>query len=349
MPMSMTILGIGAVSAMGCGTGALKAGLEGRAAPAMAEYVIDTAGGRVSVKAYTARVEGLERFLPRPALRRVGKFIQMALLSSFLAFEDAGVEIRDRTRVGIVFGSGYGPLQTTFDFLDTFIDFGDKCASPTLFANSVHNSLASQASILLKLQGPCVTLTCFERTTASVMSIANAWLENGAADYVLAGAGDEYCGVRGYATALSAPCKASVIAPFDFDDCTYAPGEGFAAFLLGKGRGGYCAVSVDEPDASAIADRHGAVLLAANGALDTGRFYRKAIAGKERVRAYSPLYGGMPTGDAFDVAIAAISLRDGLFYPDRKDAGAERLGSDDAIGCLKFDAAGMANLFTLSK
>src|SRR3972149_3161853 len=134
---------------------------------------------------------------------RIDRFIQMALLSSFLAIEDSGLILDDRTRIGIIFGSGYGPLQTTFRFLDSLIDFGDKCASPTLFANSVHNSLASHVSILLKVQGPCLTVTCFEQTTFSVMTTAINWLREGTADYVLAGVGDEYCDVRGYATLLS--------------------------------------------------------------------------------------------------------------------------------------------------
>ena len=348
--MSIPVLGIGTVSALGCGIETLKSGLEGKVKPAIEEHKITTADGEASLKVYTAGVSGLDRFVARPALRRMDRFIQMALLSSYLAIEDSGVTLGDRTRIGIIFGSGYGPLQTTFSFLDSLIDFGDKCASPTLFANSVHNSLASHVSILLKVQGPCLTVTCFEQTTFSVMTTAINWLREGTADYVLAGVGDEYCDVRGYATLLSGSRGCTDIMPFSFDDCSYLPGEGFAAFLLGKAPTdrAYCNLIRCETRRGEISGDHETLFLAANGDKDTGRFY-KPLANNSRVQAYSPLYGGMPVGNGFDIAIAALSLKEGIVYPfpEQIDDIAGNAGNTE-ISCIGFDRNGTYSLFTLS-
>src|SRR3972149_12327788 len=80
--MRIPVLGIGTVSALGCGIETLKTGLEGKVKPAIEEHKIATADGETSFKVYKAGVSGLDRFVSRQALRRMDRFIQMALLSS---------------------------------------------------------------------------------------------------------------------------------------------------------------------------------------------------------------------------------------------------------------------------
>lgn len=197
--MKPSILGVGSASALGCGVGSLRAGLEGTAQPRIDNVEVATRSGVQVLPVYVANAEGLERFVPRRALRRLDEFTRMALLASFLALEDSGVSLEDTSRIGVVLGTAYGPMETTFRYQDTIIDDGDKGASPTLFANSVHNAPASSVSIFMKIEGPCLTLTNFELTTTEVLRTACAWLEQGTVDFVLAGVGDEYCSVLGYA------------------------------------------------------------------------------------------------------------------------------------------------------
>lgn len=359
--MKARILGIGTVSPLGCGIETLQNGLEGTAQPNIVEHIVETAKGGVNLPVYTSAVEGLDRFIPRNKLRRIDRFLQMALLSSFLAIEDSGLDLGDKTRVGIVFGTGYGPLQTSFDFTDTLIDDGDKCASPTLFANSVHNALVSNVSIALKLQGPCLTLTSFEMTTTSVFSTASAWLEEGTVDYVLAGVGDEYCEVRGYSTILSGSENVSTMKPFAYNDCTFLPGEGFVSFLLGskKGSKAYGSISsIEKGRGNPVKSwDHNTLFMAANGDRSTGCHYDKLQNEKELTKLYSPLYGGMPVGQGFDVAIAALSLKEGKLYPSPEVSGAEQDQADsqtreishiDSIACLQYDDNGNFGLITLS-
>jgi len=350
--MALAIIGVGTVCALGCGVGALRAGLRGEARPEVEVHDIATPGGVVRLPVYMARPDGLERFMPKRSLRRVDRFARMALLASFLALEDAGIEPADRARVGIVFGSGYGPLQTTFDFQDSMIDFGDKCASPTHFANSVHNAPAAQVSMALRIEGPCQTVTCFEWTTAGVLKTAQAWLSEGVVDYVLAGVGEEYCPLRGYAAAGLGAGGDCAIAPFDFERCTYAPGEGFAAFLLRDdavadaqyGRIEDVRVSQDAALIKERLETHQAVFLAACGAKQEGAAYRKITFEGLNYAAHAPLYGSMPVGLGFELAAAALSIADRRLYlrpSARADAKAEgaapsqTLSAGAALACVQ--------------
>jgi 3-oxoacyl-[acyl-carrier-protein] synthase II len=396
--MSASILGIGPVCALGCGVRALREGLEGARRPTIERRDVDIGQGRpFPLGAFTSCADELERFLPKRALRRMDSFVRMALLSAYLAVEDAGIAFPDPERVGVVIGSGYGPLQTTFAFQDSLIDFGDKCASPTHFANSVHNALASQVSISMNLQGPGQTVTTLGLSAAGAFLTAMLWIERDEADFVLVGAGDELCPVRGYAEARmlaeagmlsEAGVRSGIggaIRPFLFDACTYAPGEGFVTFLLGKegAPNGYARVSrvlmgkealENEGD---LVDSLDAVFLAANGNCAESAAYRHLAQKARCTAAYAPFYGSMPTGDAFDIAIAALALKEGRLFPSPDASGAENLAgvvrngqakdrndnkdnkdnknpnaevfSGGSIGCLKCDEDGPASLTVLTK
>ena len=340
--MKPSILGIGSVSALGCGISTIKEGLLAERRPNIEKKRLLTAEGEKTLPVYSSTVEGLDRFIPRNKLRRVDPFLQMGLLSSYLAFEDSGIEIEDKSRVGIIFGTGFGPLQTSFSFFDTLIDDGDKCASPTLFANSVHNSMVSNVSIALKIEGPCQTLTCFDMTTAAVFSTASSWIESGVVDYVLAGVGDEYCEVRGYATLLSGSKN---------KDCSYLPGEGFVAFLLGgENRQGYG--TIDNVKTGRIKDldfsRADAHFLAANGDSGTGTYYDQIGRGNAPHFSYSHLYGGMPVGQGFDVAIAALSIKEGNLYSPLDGSEKKNAPGLKKVDCIQCDDNGSAGVITVS-
>jgi 3-oxoacyl-[acyl-carrier-protein] synthase II len=366
----VSILGIGPVCALGCGVAQLREGLMGARQPRIESRELELPGGLFSLPVYTAVSDELERFVPKRSLRRMDPFVRMALLAAYLAVEDAGIVFSDPERVGVVVGSGYGPLQTTFAFQDSLIDFGDKCASPTHFANSVHNALASQISIAMGLRGPGQTVTTFGLTTAGALLTAQLWLERGEVDHVLVGAGDEFCAVRGHVEAKmlaeAGQRENRIIESFAFDACTYTPGEGFVVFVLGteKAERRYAGLSrvvvgteCLESEASLLGSLD-AVILAANGNRAEGAAYRRLARNIARVAAYSPLYGSMPTGDAFDVAIAALSLKEGRVFalPDARGAdhpqgalGGEQVPIAGSVGCLKCSEDAQSSLIVLER
>ncbi len=313
--MSVSILGIGVVSALGSGVAAIKDALQGNAEPHIENETIETADGTVDLPVYRARVEGLDAFVPKRALRRVDPFARMALLSSHLSIADAHLNIEDPGRLGVVFGSGHGSAQTTFRFLDGIIEDGDPGASPTHFANSVHNALASQTSIFLKASGPCSTITTFNHTVSQVLFTAQTWLEQGAADYVLAGFGDEYCDVLGYAAATLRDNQTQTLQPLHFNTCSFLPGEGHVTFLLGRTkqstpygsletRGLFLSVR----EVNDLLRECSAVFLAANGESDAGAAFQK-LELPENTSAHSGWFGSMPLNAAFELATAAVQMQ----------------------------------------
>jgi 3-oxoacyl-[acyl-carrier-protein] synthase II len=349
--MDLSILGIGTVSALGSGVQTLREGLQGKIKPNIEEKIIPAADGEKKLLVYQPVAEGIDRFIPKRALRRVDQFAQLALLSTHLAIEDAGIEFDDKSRVGVVFGSGYGPTRTTFKFLDNVINDGDIGASPTHFANSVHNALASQVSIFLGLTGPCSTVTCFEHSLSNVLITAKDWLNQDLVDYVLVGLGDEYCDVLGYAAAGMNSGKANDLNPLDFENCTFLPGEGHITFLISNEKSeqqGYAKISeiqmrknVEEIN-SIISDDP--VIVNASGKVDQGKTLSKLK--QNRLKSYTSLYGGMPTSSAFDLAVACLSFKDKKLYPvpglkDNKEV------LDNTIACLEFCQEDEFNVYRL--
>ncbi|MFC1888462.1 beta-ketoacyl synthase N-terminal-like domain-containing protein [Thermodesulfobacteriota bacterium] len=121
-------------------------------------------------------------------MRRADRFSRMAVLAAHDALADAGIDCKDDGQdLGIIVTTAFGPHGTTFQFLDTVLDFGDALASPIKFAHSVHNAAASYIVTALGILGPVATLTKFETPLYEGFLLASAWLREGRCRYVLVG------------------------------------------------------------------------------------------------------------------------------------------------------------------
>jgi 3-oxoacyl-(acyl-carrier-protein) synthase len=94
--------------------------------------------------------------LPAGSLRRLRRLPRMTLVLARAAQKAAGM---GDAAGGVYFGTGWGPLTETSDFLDQLFASGEQFTSPTDFIGSVHNAPASQAAIRLKVVGPNITAT----------------------------------------------------------------------------------------------------------------------------------------------------------------------------------------------
>ena len=335
--MSVSLLGIGVVSALGCGVDSLRAGLRGEAQPSLEQCSVEGPNGVVALDVARAELTDLERFIPKRRQRRMDRLSKMALLAAHLAVEDGGLELNEPERVGLAIGSGYGPLQTTFAFQDSFLEHGDPCASPTHFANSVHNAVASQVSMSLGFAGPCCTVSCFGHSVAGALQAAECWLREGLADHVLFGAGDEHCPVRDYAVAGGAASSCQANGDEKVGDSPPVLGEGFVAFLLGRveQQAKYATLRdvgrIDDeaqlPDALRSLS---AVLLSTSSDVDMSPA-RIRPNEAQQLHNYQVLYGRLPTALAFDAALAAISLKDETLYATRSAASASLRPTGSAV------------------
>lgn len=335
--MRMAVKGIGVTGGFGCGVAALSAALESGTSR-MEGITVPSAQGPLQLPAFRAPTERLEEFVPKRSLRRIDHYSKMGLLGAHLAIQDAGLLGSDLSRLGVVIASGYGATATTFSFLDSIIGDGDICASPTHFANSVHNSAAANISIMLGAKGPSLTVSQFDMSVPSALMSARQWLAEGRVEAVLFGAIDELSDLIGYLWYRQrGPQRDRPISPLNTDEESSVIGEG-AAFLLltraDKGEG-YCAIDSVETGSlyrGRLALPEDALLvLGADGRKELGARYRDAIKADSRVACYASLYGSMPAAAAFDLACAALVLQNGSAYRIPGAAGCRMDGTGAAL------------------
>jgi 3-oxoacyl-[acyl-carrier-protein] synthase-1/3-oxoacyl-[acyl-carrier-protein] synthase II len=98
----------------------------------------------------------ISRDLPQRQVRRLKRIPRMALALATAAHKDTGGKIRPSS---IFFGTGWGPLSETYDFLTKLFESDMKFSSPTDFINSVHNAPAGQVAMEFKSTGANITAT----------------------------------------------------------------------------------------------------------------------------------------------------------------------------------------------
>ncbi|OGV74016.1 MAG: hypothetical protein A3K19_22660 [Lentisphaerae bacterium RIFOXYB12_FULL_65_16] len=312
----MAIQGLGPVGGFGSGTAALERALVTAA----------SCPHLTPVPSFSADTAGLEAFVERKTLRRMDHFSRMAMLGAFLALEDAGRLTAGRERLGLVLASGYGAARTTFAFLDSSMDHGDVCASPTSFSTSVHNAAAANIAIVLDLHGPTITVSQFELSVPSALLTAGQWLTAGRVDAVLFGSVDEFCPVIEYGL-QRLHADQNPPPPQSSPGGTVPPGEGAVFFLLTRvGEESRYGVITDirlgtvangEPR---IATDAVVVVNDQRGAMDADTTAPVPAPAPPRAVSYTPVYGRLPVGPAFDMAIAALACRHGLTAATRNHA-----------------------------
>jgi len=350
--MRVAIEGIGMTGAFGAGVESLRSALQSGVIPVE---------NRDADNGYIAPVGQLTDFVPKRALRRIDHFSRMTLLSAYLAIKDANLEGADRSRMGIVIATGYGTLQTTFKFLDSYLDFGYACSSPTHFSNSVHNAAAAHVSIQMQATAPSLTVSQFEMSVPSALLSAQQWLAEGRVDQVLFGAVDESCEVLSYCRKqFFGVAESGSLQPFSFDQQSAIVGEGAVFFVLTR---------ADEDPAYGFVDavrlgnhlvrpvslpQDDLLIIGADGHKECGRWYRQVLKGRDSA-AYAPLYGSFPAAAGFDLAVAAVSLRNRTLYPSPNVGGAPAAAVElqqklakERFSCLKFGPGGDYGLIQLS-
>jgi 3-oxoacyl-[acyl-carrier-protein] synthase II len=315
MKGDLSVQGIGLVGGFGQGRAALLAACEGDPR-ANAQVPVLTPTGEQQLPLYQADVTPVREFVRGGALRRMNRYARMGVLGASLALVDAAYEAQGRNDLGLVVASGYGASKSTFDFLDTMIDDGGRCPSPTQFSNSVHSSAASHISIVLQVGGPCLTVSQFEMSPISALLTARQWLLEERVNAVLFGAVDEYCPVLGYCYERFYGASAQgPLQPEQWSRQTAVMGEGAVFLLLERARDEArygCIESLDWCQAGAVnVDPGQGLVLGADGQVCTARRYRDWAARHPDPRIYSPVYGSLPGGQAFDIACAALMAQAG--------------------------------------
>jgi len=342
----MNILGIGIVFSRGRGIDCFEKALqEGWRAPSEVEIK-----GKKSF-AYQVDSQTISDKTLLKKMRRADKLSRMAALAAADALDNSGIELTGK-KTGIITATAFGAHVTTFDFLNDILDYGEANVSPTTFSNSVHNAAASYISSALDIQGPTLTVTQFFFSFHSALQLAQVWLNEKRCDYILVGAVEQYGDVLGYIyDSKLTQASDGRIRPFNFTPAYHVPGEGAVFFLVSKEdpenayckvedikirhsrEGGNPALRQAQGDNIAQADLN---IIDTDGMLSDESVYGSTVSPHIPTAAYSPLFGSMMIGSAFNCAAGALMMKKQKYYTNPV--------MDNPRGIYLIDNAGCADI-----
>lgn len=135
-----------------------------------------------------ARVEVDENeYLTPRQRRRMDRLSVLSVIAAKRALQHANIAEGQVApeRLGIVFGTAIGPMESMERFAAPVLKDGPSAASPAVFPNTVYNAAAGQVSIALNAVGPTTTVTDGHAAGAAAMSYAADLLATDQADAIV--------------------------------------------------------------------------------------------------------------------------------------------------------------------
>lgn len=181
-------------------------------------------------------------FMDRKLVQRVDPFTQYALAAADEAMKDAAIDMTKVSgeRIGIVFGSGIGGMQTFSRQHETIVETkGPHRISPFFIPMMIADIAAGRISMKYGLKGPNYATTSACATASHAIGDAFILIQRGDADIMLSGgseAGICPMGIGGFnamkalSTRNDAPAKAS--RPFELNRDGFVMGEGGGVLIL---------------------------------------------------------------------------------------------------------------------
>ncbi|MGD0618952.1 MAG: beta-ketoacyl-ACP synthase II [Bryobacteraceae bacterium] len=240
MSRRVVITGVGLVSAVGVGTNETWQGIrEGRSGVSTIEQFDPTA--------FACRIAGEvknfdpSQFIERKEVKKMGRFIQLAIAASDFAMEGAQLKIPEEwaERAGVYIGSGIGGFEIIEREHRILLEKGPGRISPFFIPATIVNLASGQVSIRTGAKGPnSATATA---CTTSAHSIGDSYkiIQRDAADVMICGGTEAAItpmGIGGFAAmrALSQrndePSRAS--RPWDAERDGFVVGEGAGILVL---------------------------------------------------------------------------------------------------------------------
>jgi 3-oxoacyl-[acyl-carrier-protein] synthase II len=227
------ITGIGSVSPYGP-----VVGLSGLIPPCAMEPESITAWATPGLRrAFLVKPFRPASIVPSLKTRRLDRLSAWALVASSLAIQDAGIDLSevDRSRVAVVFGTGFGCAELTEMFFQSAAVNGWSGTDPSPFPEGLANAPASHVALWHGLRGPNITVGSRGFAGESALIQAASLLRHGQADLAIVLAGDtltravyEWYEVAGL---LSPACYN--MKPLGQDGGSgFVPSEGVAALVL---------------------------------------------------------------------------------------------------------------------
>ncbi|PRR69154.1 beta-ketoacyl-ACP synthase II [Neomoorella humiferrea] len=236
MPQRVVITGLGAITPVGTGKDnfwqALVAGKSGIGP------ITRFDAGEMPVR-FAGEVKDFDPglFFDRKEARRMDRFAQYAVAAARMAVEDAKLDLEreDRDRIGVIFATGIGGMETFEEQTRVLMEKGPNRVSPFFVPMMIANMAAGQISIHLGVRGVNFTVVNACASGANAIGEAFRTLQRGDADVIITGGSEAsvtpltvagFAAMKALSTRNDAPERAS--RPFD---------RGRDGFVLGEGAG----------------------------------------------------------------------------------------------------------------
>src|SRR5574337_699683 len=173
--------------------------------------------------------------------RRLDRFSQFAVVASVQAVKDAGLNLDglDKTRVGVIIGSGMGGLIELEAQHEILLKKGPSRISPFLIPKLMVNAASAQVAIRFALKGPNYALVTACTTGVNAIGEAVRIIQRGDADIMITGSSEAvitplalggFGAMKALSTRNDAPQKAS--RPFDKDRDGFVLSEGAGVVVI---------------------------------------------------------------------------------------------------------------------
>ena len=217
----VAITGIGAVSPLGLDApSSWDAAVSGRSGVGFIE-AFDASEYPVRIAAEVTGFE-LDGLLPPKEARRMDRNVLLAVAAAHEAWADAGLELVDAARAGILVGSAIGGVTTIAREQMVLAERGFDRVSPFFIPSALVDTASGQIAIQLGLRGTNFAPVSACATGSTAIGEAAASIRRGQADVVLAGGTESaitplilagFCAMRGLVAEEVDPTLAS--RPFD--------------------------------------------------------------------------------------------------------------------------------------
>ena len=172
----IAITGIGVIAPGAIGIAAFSDLLDRGTTAAATIDRFDT-GGLRSHTAALVRDFAARDFIAPMKLRRMNNLSRFGVAAARLAMNDRGSELT--TAAGVAMGTAFGPVQTSVDYMQEYVEKGAALAPPQLFAESVANAPGSHVGIEFGLRGFNITITQRESSALAALMYACSQIAKG--------------------------------------------------------------------------------------------------------------------------------------------------------------------------
>lgn len=148
----------------------------------------DTTGFAVNIGGEVKNFDPVD-FIDFKESRRMDRFTHFAIAASNMAIEDAEIDFskHDRTRCGVIIGSGIGGLQTHENQHTALLNKGPKRISPFYVVMMITDIAPGYVSIIHGLQGPNYAVVSACATASHAIGDAMKTIQRGDADVMICG------------------------------------------------------------------------------------------------------------------------------------------------------------------